>query len=50
MYVEEIAREIAREVGLSQGTVVAWLGAGGFPERKRPTRRKKPSPVAPYAD
>jgi transposase len=44
-YVEDIASE----VGLSQRTVVAWLNAGGLPERGRP-RRKKPSPVAPYAD
>lgn len=44
-YVEDIASE----VGLSQRTVVAWLNAGGFPERGRP-KRKKPSPVAPYAD
>jgi transposase len=46
MYVEDIASE----VGLSQSTVVTWLNAGGFPERKRPERKKKPSPVAPYAD
>ena len=45
LYVEDIAGE----VGLSQRTVVNWLNAGGFPERKRP-KRKKPSPVAPYAD
>lgn len=45
LYVEDIAGE----VGLSQGTVVRWLNAGGFPERKR-RKRKKPSPVAPYAD
>ena len=44
-YVEDIASE----VGLSQRTVVAWLNAGGFPERGRP-KRKKPSSVAPYAD
>jgi transposase len=45
VYVEDIASE----VGLTQRTVVAWLNAGGFPERGRP-KRKKPSPVAPYAD
>ncbi|MEJ7872224.1 MAG: ISL3 family transposase [Rubrobacteraceae bacterium] len=45
LYVEDIAGE----VGLSQSTVVSWLNAGGFPERKRP-RRKKPSPVVPYAE
>lgn len=45
MYVEDIASE----VGLSQSTVVAWLSADGFPERKR-RRPKKPSPVVPYAD
>jgi transposase len=44
LYVEDIAGK----VGLSQSTVVSWLNAGGFPERKRP--KKKPSPVAPYAD
>ncbi len=45
LYVEDIARE----VGLSQATVVSWLNAGGFPEQKR-RKRKKPSPVEPYAD
>ncbi len=45
LYVEDIAGK----VGLSQSTVVSWLNAGGFPERKRP-KRKKPSPVAPYAE
>lgn len=45
LYVEDIAGE----VGLSRSTVVSWLNAGEFPERKRP-KRKKPSPVAPYAD
>jgi transposase len=45
LYVEDIAGE----VGLSQSTVVSWLNAGGFPERKRP-KKKKPSPVAPYAE
>ncbi|MGI9047965.1 MAG: ISL3 family transposase, partial [Rubrobacteraceae bacterium] len=45
MYVEDIASE----VGLSQSTVVAWLNADGFPERKRRSP-KKPSPVVPYAD
>lgn len=45
LYVEDIAHE----VGLSQRTVVVWLNAGGFPERKR-RKRNKPSPVAPYAD
>lgn len=45
VYVEDIASE----VGLSERTVVAWLKAGGFPERERP-KRKKSSPVAPYAD
>jgi len=45
MYVEDIASE----VGLHQRTVVAWLHTGGFPERERP-KRKKPSPVAPYAE
>ena len=44
LYVEDIASE----VGISQRTVVAWLNVGGFPERERP-KRKKPSPVAPYA-
>jgi transposase len=44
LYVEDIAGE----VGLSQSTVVNWLNAGGFPERKRP--KKKPGPVAPYAE
>ncbi len=34
---------------MSRSTVTSWLNAGGFPERKRP-KRKKPSPVAPYAD
>jgi len=45
LYVEAIARE----VGLSQSTVASWLNAGGFPERQR-RERKKPGPVAPYAD
>lgn len=45
LYVEVIARE----VGLSQSTVVSWLNADGFPERQR-RKRKEPSPVAPYAD
>ena len=45
LYVEDIAGQ----VGLSRGTVTSWLKAGGFPERKRP-KKKKPSPVAPYAD
>ncbi|MBA2443216.1 MAG: ISL3 family transposase [Rubrobacter sp.] len=45
LYVEDIAGQ----VGLSQGTVVRWLNADGFPERKRP-KKKKPSPVAPYAE
>jgi len=45
LYVEDIARE----VGLSQATVVSWLNAGSFPEHKR-RKRKKPSPVEPYAD
>lgn len=45
MYVEDIASEL----GLNQRTVVSWLNAGGFPERERP-KRKKTSPVAPYAD
>lgn len=45
LYVEDIASE----VGLSERTVVPWLKAGGFPERGRP-KRKKSSPVAPYAD
>lgn len=45
LYVEDIAGQ----VGLSQGTVVRWLNAGGFPECKR-RKRKKSSPVAPYAD
>lgn len=42
LYVEDIAAE----VGLSQRTVVGWLNTDGFPKRKR----KKPSPVAPYAE
>ncbi len=41
--------DIAGKVGLSQSTVVSWLNAGCFPERKRP-KKKKPSPVAPYAE
>ena len=45
LYVEDIAGQ----VGLSRGTVTSWLNAGGFPERKRP-KKKKPSPVTPYAD
>lgn len=45
VYVEDIAHE----VGLSQSTVIAWLNVGGFPEQKR-RKRKKPSPLAPYAD
>lgn len=45
MYVEDIASE----VGLHQRTVVSWLNAGDFPERKRRSP-KKTSPVAPYAD
>lgn len=45
LYVEDIAGQ----VGVSQGTVVRWLNAEGFPERKRP-KKKKPSPVAPYAE
>ena len=45
LYVEDIAGQ----VGLSRSTVTSWLNAGGFPERKRP-KKKKPSPVAPYAD
>lgn len=42
LYVEDIAAE----VGLSQRTVVSWLNTDGFPKRKR----KKSSPVAPYAE
>lgn len=45
LYVEDIADQ----VGLSRSTVVSWLNADGFPERKRP-KKKKPSPVAPYAE
>jgi hypothetical protein len=45
-YVEDIASE----VGVSRSTVAAWLSAGGFPERERPKRRKRPSPVAPYSE
>ncbi len=45
LYVEDIAAE----VGLSRSTVGSWLNAEGFPEREKP-KRKKPSPVAPYAE
>ncbi len=39
---------IAQEVGVSQRTVVRWLAAGAFPERK--PRRRPPSPLEPFAD
>jgi hypothetical protein len=45
VYVEDIASE----VGIGRRTVLRWLKAGRFPERKR-RESKKPSPVAPYAD
>jgi transposase len=39
---------IARDVGISQRTVVRWLAAETFPERR--PRRRPPNPYAPYAD
>jgi transposase len=38
---------IAQEVGLGERTVLRWLGAGAFPERK--PRTQPASPFAPYA-
>ena len=38
---------IARELGVGERTIVRWLAAGSFPERK--PRRRPPSPFAPFA-
>jgi transposase len=38
---------IARAVGIGERTVLRWLTAGTFPERK--PRRRAPDPFAPYA-
>ncbi len=40
---------IARELGISRHTVVAWLAVGHFPERARPVHRG-PTLLTPYAD
>lgn len=42
-------QRVARELGVSRHTGVAWLAAGHFPERARPTRRA-PTLLTPYAD
>ncbi len=39
---------IAREVGVSQRTILRWLAVGAFPERK--PRRRPPNPFAPDAE
>ena len=41
------AKEIARQLDMSERTVQTWLAAGTFPEAKK--RRKKPSPFDPFA-
>lgn len=38
---------IARELGAGERTILRWLAAGSFPERK--PRRRPPSPFAPFA-
>ena len=38
---------IARELGVGERTILRWLAAGSFPERK--PRRRPPSPFAPFA-
>ena len=42
-------QRIARELGISRHTVVAWLAVGHFPERASPARRG-PTLLTPYAD
>ena len=42
-------QRIARELGISRHTVVAWLAVGHFPERGVPARRG-PTLLTPYAD
>ncbi len=42
-------QRIARDLGISRHTVVAWLAVGHFPERARPTRRG-PTLVSAFAD
>jgi transposase len=39
---------IARELGVGERTILRWLAAGSFPERK--PRRRPPSPFAPFAE
>src|SRR6266513_2450980 len=41
------AKEIARQLKMSERTVQTWLAAGTFPEAKK--RRKKPSSFDPFA-
>ena len=41
------AKEIARQLNMSERTVQTWLAAGTFPEAKK--RRKKPSSFDPFA-
>ncbi len=39
---------IVRELGVGERTILRWLAAGSFPERK--LRRRPPSPFAPFAE
>jgi transposase len=39
---------ITQELGMGERTILRWLAAGSFPERK--PRRRPLSPLAPYAD